>query len=67
MLHRLRVLDVATPWFWFVIFWYGPRYGDSMADAHLHEGPNWCRGWFHIWQWEDVPLHLGAAVEGKAG
>jgi hypothetical protein len=54
---RLRIIDIATPWFWFVCFYR--RESSGHIVAHLYDGPNWCKGWFHIWKWEKLPDELG--------
>lgn len=52
--RRLRVFDLASPWFWLVIF-YRRQYGAPRVEAQLYGPPGWCRGWFHGWQWELEP------------
>lgn len=63
--RRLRVFDLATPWFWFVIFYFGKRYGNTWAEVNLFDGVGWGRRfWYHVWQWEDEPARQAEAHFG---
>lgn len=61
---RLRVIDIHTPWFWLVVFWHGPRYGEPSGEAFLYppHGKRWsltgCRR-------EPIPDTRGGVVLGE--
>lgn len=61
---RLRVLDVNTRWFWFVIF--AQRvYGKPRIEALLYPPNRWGGSWFHVWRREPFPDERGAEVPNE--
>ena len=55
---RLRIIDLNTPWFWFVMF-YRRESGPHVA-AHLYGPQRWCKFWWNFWKWEKLPDELAA-------
>lgn len=51
---RLRIFDINTPWFWFVMF-YRRECGKPHISADLYESQKWSKSWLHVWKWEKLP------------
>jgi hypothetical protein len=56
-MKRFRLLDIKTPWFWFVSFY---RRNDPMIEASIYRSGVRREWWFYALRWEDEPDKNGA-------
>jgi len=62
MRQRLRILDINTPWFWFLIL-YKKSYGEPFIELTIWKPHTWQKWWLYAWQWEEIPSQYPMEVK----